>query len=116
MQEEYLHFVLMFGVVVARRRLRRRHRFWVQEILQKRKQYGTYYHLVRELEFNAEQFPRYFRLTREQFQTVLYHVEESLVKVNLTREAICPRQRLAICLRYVLNHSLIFPLLQTHTL
>ena len=102
--QEYTQFLLLAGIVINRRRKdahKRQHRWWVQEILQRRRQFGTYYHLVKELELDEEQFQRYFRLTREQFRQTLFLVEECLVKVCKTREPICPRQRLAICLRYV---------------
>ena len=33
---------------------KREHRFWVHEILRRREEKGAYYHMVRELQFDAE--------------------------------------------------------------
>ncbi|KAG7154119.1 putative nuclease HARBI1-like 23 [Homarus americanus] len=89
--EEYGHFLLMTGIILHRghhNAKKRKHRWWVHE---KRSEHGAYYYLVAELELDEEQFQHYFRLTREQFKQALY-LEESVVKVCKTREAICPRQ------------------------
>ena len=52
-------------------------------------------HLVKELGADGELFQKDMRLTREQFAQVLHLVEsDQLVKHFLSREAICPRQRL----------------------
>ena len=99
--EDHGHSLLMVGMLIYRRQNRRKkrtHRWWVHEILQKRHEDGAYYRLVKDLQLHDDQFKRYFRLTREQFNQVLHHIEESLIKESRTREAICPRQRLAICL------------------
>ena len=39
----------------------RGNRFWIHPILNKRKEYGTFYHLVRELELDEEKYIEYFR-------------------------------------------------------
>ena len=78
---------------------KRKHRWWVHNIIRNRIQQGTYYNLVKELQLDGEKYQQYFRLTREQFAQVLFYVEKDLVKYCRSREVICPRQRLAICLR-----------------
>ena len=82
---------------------RRNHRWWVHDIIRNRLQQGAYHNLFKELKFDEEKFHQYFRLTREQFAQVLSYVEEDLSKHCRSREVICPvicpRQRLAICLR-----------------
>jgi len=45
-----------------KKRTRRRHRYWVQDIYQKRKDYGAFYHLMLELELDDVNFKNYFRL------------------------------------------------------
>ena len=78
---------------------RKKHRWWLHDIIKNRLQQGAYHNLVKELQFDEEKFQQYFRLTREQFDQVLSYVEEDLSKHCRSREVICPRQRLAICLR-----------------
>ena len=77
---------------------RRKHRWWVHDIIKNWLQQGAYHNLVKELQFDEEKFQQYFRLTGEQFDQVLCYVEEDLSKHCRSREVICPRQRLAICL------------------
>ena len=62
---------------------KRRHRWWIHSILQKRAERGAFNNLVNELQLDGERFQQYFRVT----------------KFSLSREVICPKQRLAICLR-----------------
>ena len=81
------------------RKRQRQHRFWVHPSLRGREQHGTYGHLVRELSLDAERFHQYFRMSEDQFGHLLGMMEEGLTKRCLSREAISPRQRLAICLR-----------------
>ena len=59
-----------------RRKKKRKHRFWVHEMLQKRKEHGVYHHLVKELELDQERFHQYFRMSKEQFGELLSYVEE----------------------------------------
>ena len=44
---------------------KRRHRFWVHEILRKRKEHGAFCYLVRELQLDAERHHEYFRMSAE---------------------------------------------------
>ena len=45
---------------------KRRHRFWVHDILQKRKEHGIYHHVVRELESDRDKYHEYFRMSAAQ--------------------------------------------------
>ncbi|KAL8582017.1 hypothetical protein ACOMHN_027998 [Nucella lapillus] len=81
-----------------KKRKQRRHRWWVHAILEKRRQYGTYHHLVQELQLDGEMFQQYFRLSREQFSQVLFLIGDTLIKDNRIRDVISPRERLAVCL------------------
>ena len=65
----------------------------------KRKDQGAFHNLMHELQFSAGLFKDYTRFTPVQFQQLLDIVQEDLVHMNLTRESICPKQRLALCLR-----------------
>ena len=42
---------------------KRKHRFWIHPILNERKEYGAFYHLVRELELDEEKYIEYFRMS-----------------------------------------------------
>ena len=58
---------------------RRKHRWWVHDIIKNRHKQGAYHNLVKKLQFDEEKFQQYrlyFRLTREQFDQVLCYVEE----------------------------------------
>ena len=98
-QNELMIIALAFNVICKKKNKRRKHRWWVHSILKKRKGQGAYQNLVRELQEDGERFQQYFRVTREQFAQVLFLVGEDLVKHSRCREVICPRERLAICLR-----------------
>ncbi|KAK0152031.1 hypothetical protein N1851_006602 [Merluccius polli] len=52
-------------------RRRRRRRIWVHEILQGRLQHGEFHRLVQELRLDEGRFQRYFRLDREQFDSLV---------------------------------------------
>ena len=39
----------------------KKRRFWVKEIIKKRKQFGAYHHLVNELSLDVIEFKTYFR-------------------------------------------------------
>ena len=98
-EQNELMIIALAYVMCKKKNKRRKHRWWVHSILKRRKEQGAYQHLVRELQEDGERFQQYFRLTREQFAQVLFLVGEDLVKHSRCREVICPRERLAICLR-----------------
>ena len=49
----------------------RQHRYWVYDILRKRKEFGTYYDLVNELELDKDKNHEYFRMSAEKLEHVL---------------------------------------------
>ena len=55
---------------------RRKHFWWVHDIIKNRLQQGAYHNLVKDLQFDEEISQQYFRLTREQFDQVLCYIEE----------------------------------------
>ncbi|KAM4541691.1 putative nuclease HARBI1 [Odontesthes bonariensis] len=85
-----------------RRRRRRRRRMWVHDIIQAREQYGEGYRLVQELRLDGAKFQGAFRLTVEQFDSLLSKVGP-LITMQRTnyRRLIPPDQRLYICLRFL---------------
>ena len=62
--------------------------WWIHEIIKQIKIYGVYYHLVKELKLDSKRFHQYFRMTREQFRDILFHIEPLLAKVNRARKTI----------------------------
>ncbi|KAH3782064.1 hypothetical protein DPMN_159975 [Dreissena polymorpha] len=69
--EEHTFCMMTAAAVLHVSRRKRRHRYWTHAIIRNHQTYGTYYHLVRELELNDEEFRIYFRLSRRQFVDVL---------------------------------------------
>lgn len=98
--------IVTCAILLYLRRRRRRRRFcrrvWVHDILRGREQKGEFHRLVQELRLDAERFQRYFRLDREQFDSLLSKIGP-LISVQQTnyRRPIPPAERLAICLRFL---------------
>ena len=78
---------------------KRKHRFWVHDIIQKKKEFGVYYHLVRELEIDSEKFHEYFRMSSEKMEFVLNCIGPFINKRAIVRQPIDAKQRLAITIR-----------------
>ena len=78
---------------------KRKHRWWESSIIRNRKQHGTFYHLVKELDLEKQGFKDYFRVDKQQFQMVLELIAPTIMKQTRSREPLCPKQRLCICLR-----------------
>jgi len=75
---------------------------WVHDILKKRKIDGEYVTLCKMLEDHEEKFFKYFRMTRFQFNVLFLKIENNITKQNTHfREAIPPKEKLAVCLRYM---------------
>ena len=98
-EEEDEDFFELFVSVYHLLSKKRKHRFWIHPIVLKRKQHGSFHHLVQELRLHGAKFQEYFRMTVTQFEDLLAKVGESLQKTTRSRETISPTQRLAICLR-----------------
>lgn len=75
---------------------------WVHDILQAREELGEGYRLVQELRLDGARFQRAFRLTVEQFDSLLSKVGP-LITMQRTnyRKPIPPDQRMYMCLRYL---------------
>ena len=92
---------LLLSYIFLRKKKKRRHRWWVHNIIENRRQHGAFYHLVPELELDEIKFKEYFRVNKSQFDEILNYIGPAISRRNLTREAICSKQMLAICLRCV---------------
>uniref|UniRef100_A0A3B3QUT2 DDE Tnp4 domain-containing protein n=1 Tax=Paramormyrops kingsleyae TaxID=1676925 RepID=A0A3B3QUT2_9TELE len=80
----------------------RKKRLWVHETLVPREQLGEF-RLVKELRCHSDRLQVYFRLSMEQFNSLLSRVGPSITKMRTNyREPIPPTQRLAICMRLLL--------------
>ena len=92
----------IFTLLLHRRKYnlgKRKHRFWVHEILRRRLQQGAYNNLVQELELHAPEYHRFFRMSAGQMEHVLMYVGPKIRKKSFTREAIGAKERLCICIR-----------------
>lgn len=95
-------------LLLIRRRLiaknKYKKRFWVRKIFTERKQKGEYHLLVQELRLHdQEYFFKYFRMTPSKFEVLLRMVAPFITKSSFKREAICPSERLAVTLRYLVT-------------
>lgn len=99
-EEEVEEDIQLLSLISDKNKKGAKIRWWVHPVTGKRGQHGTYYRLVKELELDADKFKDYFRLSQEQFQYVLEKVEASILRTNTRmRQAITPRERLAVTLR-----------------
>ena len=90
---------IVVAALYLRRRKRRRSN-WVDPIRLARQQQGEYHNLIQEIRMNEVLFHQYFRMSVGQFDALLARVGPRIMKRNTQfRQAICPAQRLAICLR-----------------
>lgn len=91
-------------VLLLRRRRKRRNpatktRVWMRETLKQRPELGEF-KLISSLPKHIDLFETYFRLTREQFETLLTRVGPKIAKISTKmRKPIPANERLAICLR-----------------
>ena len=100
--DEEIEEILLLYWYSTKRKVKGKRRWWVHDIIQKRKEYGEYHRLVKELELDEERFYQYFRMSKDQFKLILDLVEPHITKTDTQlRDSITPRERLAICIRYV---------------
>ena len=77
-------------------------RIWVHELNVNRELVGEYHVLMEILEKdeNSDRFQMYFRMKREQFQSLHDLIKDKIRKIDTTyRKAIGTKERLAVCLR-----------------
>ena len=59
-EEANFQEILIAAFAKRLRVAKRKHRYWIHPILNKRKEYGAFYHLVRELEPDKEKYLKVF--------------------------------------------------------
>ncbi|XP_071946017.1 uncharacterized protein [Antedon mediterranea] len=82
---------------------KKRERQWVNIVNKKRKTHGQFETLVREdLEVDPDKFFNFFRMTQVQFEILFDLIKDDISKTDTNfRKSITPRERLAICLRFL---------------
>ena len=70
-EEANFQEILIAAYAKRLRLAKRKHRFWIHPILNKRKEYGAFYHLVREMELDDEKHIEYFRMSPQQLDMLL---------------------------------------------
>ena len=94
--------ITLLALWIRRRRKRRKsvRLMWVHPVLQKRKLFGEYHRLIRELALDSIRFREYFRVSPMQFEYLTSKIGSLVAKQTTKyREAISVGERLAICLR-----------------
>lgn len=77
-------------------------RIWVHDLWKKRKIEGEFATLYGELVDHETKFFEYFRMSQYCFNLLLSKIEHDIKKQDtFWRPAITPKERLAVCLRYV---------------
>ena len=66
--DDFMLTVTLFTAVKRHKNIRM-HRFWKHPIFRRRKQFGSYYHLIKEPYLDDAQFHSYFRMDKAQFDT-----------------------------------------------
>ena len=59
---------------------KRKHRFWVHDIIKGREERGVYNNLVRELELDARKYHEYFRMSPAKLEYILTLVMNDNIK------------------------------------
>ena len=73
-EEANFQEILIAAYAKRLRVAKRKHRFWIHPILNKRKEYGAFYHLVRELDLDEEKYIEYFRMSPRQLDMLQSYV------------------------------------------
>ena len=83
-------------------------RLWIHQAWLKRDTEGEFATLYKELLDDATKFYEYFRMTPHTFNALLNKLQSALEKKDTRwRKAITARERLAVCLRYVIYKDII---------
>ncbi|XP_071105223.1 uncharacterized protein [Haliotis cracherodii] len=77
-------------------------KLWIHPFTNNRLDEGSYHRLVKELEWDCDEFHGYFRMSKDMFDYVLAKIKD-VIKRQDTRlcKSISPRERLAVTLRYL---------------
>jgi len=78
----------------------KRERKWVNEGNMKRREFGEFHHLMKQLRRDEFTFKEYFRMSNNQFEQLLSLIKDDNEKKEVNyRESISAEERLALCLR-----------------
>ena len=67
----------------------------------KRREFGEFHHLMKQLRQDEVKFKGYFRMISNQFEQLLSLIKDDIEKKEANcRESISAEERLALCLRY----------------
>lgn len=98
--EELYLLQILLSEELRQEKIKRRKRKWCHEICQKRKEFGEFHTLFKDLLDDEKKFFQYFRMSHEKYCELLEILRQDLQKQTTTfREPIKPEERLAICLR-----------------
>ena len=83
------------------RRKKYNQKYWVHPINQTRKDFGEFHTLYKDLRKYPDRFYTYYRMSTEQFDTILAQIEHLIYKPNSKWwHSISLEEKLAICIRY----------------
>jgi hypothetical protein len=74
----------------------KRQRKWVHEVYMKRREFGEFHDLMKQLRQDEVKFKEYFRMSSNQFEQLLSFIKDGIEKKE---ESISAEERLALCLR-----------------
>jgi len=78
----------------------KRERKWVHEVNVKRREYGEFHHLMKQLHQDEVKFKEYFRMSSNQFEQLSSLIKDDIEKKEVNYgESISAKERLALCLR-----------------
>ena len=75
-------------------------RKWVHEVNMKRREFGEFHHLMKQIRQDEVKFKKYFRMSSNQFEHLLSLIKDDTEKKEVNyRESISAEEQLALCLR-----------------
>ena len=87
---------------MRKQRKKQKERFWIHEVISKRSELGEYHRLIQELRHDPERFRRYFRMSKSQFDMLLWLIGSEIEKMDTNwSPSMSSTERLAITLRSV---------------
>ncbi|XP_052739427.1 uncharacterized protein LOC128198369 [Bicyclus anynana] len=89
----------VIGILEALKEDKRKH--WVHPLFKKRLSIGQFHTLYPELRKHPEKFYDYFNMTSHTFDELLKSITQYIAKNNITRDTLCPEERLTITLRFL---------------
>jgi len=73
---------------------------WVHDVNMKRREFGEFHHLMKQLRQDKVKFKEYFRMSNNHFEHLLSLIKDDIEKKEVNYgESISAEERLALCLR-----------------